>query len=108
VNYIRDYQLNHGVTGIGLYETTLHILSLLLAFGFLCNCFVHPVSSDKFCPIPNLNNHRLTIHAELEEYEDTSSDNWWRVALAWLLISIPLIWGIFQSTVKVRHLFYGE
>lgn len=43
VNYIRAYQIAHGVTGPAAYESTVHIMAVLLVVGFLCNMLVRPV-----------------------------------------------------------------
>jgi hypothetical protein len=31
----------------------------------------------------------------------------WLVALAWLLVALPLSWGLYQSVLKSRPLFMG-
>jgi hypothetical protein len=31
----------------------------------------------------------------------------WLVALAWLLVALPLSWGLYQSVLKSRPLFVG-
>jgi MFS family permease len=43
VNYIRDYQISHGVPNAQAYNTTMYILAGLLVAGFLCNLAVRPV-----------------------------------------------------------------
>jgi MFS family permease len=44
VNYIRDYQISHGVPNAQAYNTTMYILAGLLVVGFLCNLAVRPVA----------------------------------------------------------------
>ncbi|WP_341248440.1 L-lactate MFS transporter [Cupriavidus pauculus] len=44
VNYIREYQVAHGVTGAAAYTMTLHIMAALLVVGFLCNLLVSRVN----------------------------------------------------------------
>src|SRR5450631_1560808 len=44
VNYIRDYQLDHGVPRAQVYSITMYILAGLLAIGFLCNISIKPVN----------------------------------------------------------------
>ena len=34
-----------------------------------------------------------------------SSSNWIMVGLAWLLVAIPLLWGIWQTVKKAMVLF---
>lgn len=48
VNYIRAYQVAHGVTGPAAYESTVHIMAVLLVIGFLCNLLVRPVDPKHY------------------------------------------------------------
>jgi MFS family permease len=43
VNYIRDYQVAHGVAGGRQYDLTMYLMACLLAIGFVCNLLVRPV-----------------------------------------------------------------
>jgi Major Facilitator Superfamily len=43
VNYMRDYQLQHGVDNAGAYQTVLVVMSGLLMVGFVANFLVRPV-----------------------------------------------------------------
>jgi MFS family permease len=43
VNYIREYQIDHGVAKADAYSITMYIMAGLLFVGFLCNFFMHPV-----------------------------------------------------------------
>jgi MFS family permease len=43
VNYIREYEIDHGVPKAGAYGTTMYIMAGLLVFGFICNLLVRPV-----------------------------------------------------------------
>ncbi|SAK46935.1 major facilitator transporter [Caballeronia catudaia] len=40
VNYVRAYQVAHGVAGADAYTMTLHIMAALLVVGFLCNLLI--------------------------------------------------------------------
>jgi MFS family permease len=44
VNYIREYQIDHGVPNAQAYNTTMYILAGLLVVGFFCNLAVRPVA----------------------------------------------------------------
>jgi MFS family permease len=48
VNYIRDYQLDHGVPREAVYNQTLYILAGLLVLGMICNLRVRPVAERYF------------------------------------------------------------
>jgi MFS family permease len=44
VNYIRQYQIDHGVPKAQAYSVTMYIMCALLLVGFLCNLFMRPVN----------------------------------------------------------------
>ncbi|TAM73625.1 MAG: MFS transporter [Candidimonas sp.] len=46
VNYIRQYQVAHGVPPSQAYTDTMYIMAGLLVVGFICNYFVRPVSPE--------------------------------------------------------------
>jgi len=43
VNYIREYEIAHGVAKADAYTITMHIMAGLLVIGFVCNLLVRPV-----------------------------------------------------------------
>jgi MFS family permease len=43
VNYIRQYQIDHGVPKAQAYNTTMYIMAGLLVIGFICNALVRAV-----------------------------------------------------------------
>src|SRR5579885_1264848 len=43
VNYIREYNVTHGVPKAQAYNTTMYIMAALLVVGFVCNYFVKAV-----------------------------------------------------------------
>ena len=43
VNYIREYQINHGVAKADAYSVTMYLMAGLLAVGFVANWLVTPV-----------------------------------------------------------------
>jgi MFS family permease len=52
VNYIRQYQIEHGVPKADAYNTTMYIMAGLLVVGFVCNLFIKAV------------NHRFHMHPD--------------------------------------------
>jgi MFS family permease len=48
VNYLREYQLGHGVPAAQAYNTTMYILAGLLVIGFVANLMVRPVAERYF------------------------------------------------------------
>lgn len=53
VNYIREYQLAHGVAKADAYSVTMYLMAALLVVGFIANWLVTPVDSRfRFTPDP--------------------------------------------------------
>jgi MFS family permease len=48
INYIRDFQLAHGVSKALAYDITMYILVGLLVLGFICNWLVKPVDEKHY------------------------------------------------------------
>jgi MFS family permease len=47
VNYIREYQIAHGVAKAASYNTTMYIMAGLLIVGFICNALVRPLGEER-------------------------------------------------------------
>jgi MFS family permease len=45
VNYIRQYNVEHGVANAAAYNVTMYVMAVLLVVGFLCNLFVRAVDA---------------------------------------------------------------
>jgi len=50
VNYIREYQIAHGVAKANAYTVTMYIMAGLLVIGFVCNLMVRAVHDRFFVP----------------------------------------------------------
>ncbi len=48
VNYIRQYQLDHGVPKAEAYSVTMYIMAVLLIVGFICNYLVKPLDERHY------------------------------------------------------------
>ncbi len=62
VNYIREYQLDHGVSRAQAYNTTMYILAGLLVLGFICNLLVRPVAERHYMSDEELARVRKQAH----------------------------------------------
>jgi MFS family permease len=54
VNYIREYNISHGVPKADAYNITMYLMAGLLVVGFFCNFFIRDVHSR----------HHMTEEAE--------------------------------------------
>jgi MFS family permease len=48
VNYLREYQIEHGVAKADAYTATLYIMACLLAIGFVCNLLMREVHDGHY------------------------------------------------------------
>ena len=125
VNYIREFQIAEGVPNAEAYNTTLYVLAGLLLAGFFCNLSVRPVAERFYMTDQELEserklshdmgpqaNHSSHVHSEkgeaiMKQYENTIRDaaGSVRAAVAWILVCIPLAWGIYRTIAKATVLF---
>lgn len=109
VNYLREYQLSIGVEKAAAYDITLYILAGMLVLGFICNALVRPVAPKYFMTDAELAAERahgekaVPAAAELEWAADPSSKP--VVAAAWLVVGVPLAWGVWVTLQKTLVLF---
>jgi MFS family permease len=109
VNYIRQFQVDHGVARAQAYNITMYILAGLLAAGFICNWMIRPVDPK---------HHMKAEEAEALVARQTSAPaaaappasdvvavNPITVALAWAAVWIPIGWGVWVTLQKAVVLF---
>jgi MFS family permease len=59
VNYIREYQIDHGVAKADAYTATMYIMAALLLVGLVCNLLVRPPESPRSGIQPSLGAHHV-------------------------------------------------
>lgn len=111
VNYVREYQLDHGVPKAQVYSITMYILAGLLAIGFVCNLLIRPVDKKYYMTPAQL--------AALDDPKDAtvasraadggaahaSANLHWLVYAAWVPVVIPLLWGVWVTLQKAALMF---
>jgi len=110
VNYIREFQLAHGVPRDHLYETTMYILCAMLVAGIICNYLVKPVN-----PKWNMSPEEV---AKLQAASAKSSSGVQagsfgigkggldaKAALFWAFVCIPLAWGVWKTLESAAKIF---
>ena len=112
VNYIREYQLDHGVARAAVYDITMYVLCALLALGFICNLLVRPVAAKHFMTDAELEAERKRAHeaaargaANVGTAASSKPSSPAVVALAWAAVGIPLAWGVWVTLSKAAVLF---
>jgi MFS family permease len=113
VNYLRIWLQQRGASGIGLYAPTMFLMAGLLIIGLLCNLAVRPVAARHFrhgaAPtgkIAGLETSTSTSRGMAHD-ADTRACATSKVQLAayWLLVGIPLGWGVWKTLMKLPALF---
>jgi MFS family permease len=107
VNYIRQYQINHGVAKAQSYNITLYIMAVLLLVGLVCNLLVKPVDA-RFHLKPEPQRAPAPQVAVQDSHPAGAYAAWTNpvlVLLAWTLVGIPLLWGVYQTLLNAMKLF---
>jgi MFS family permease len=107
VNYIRQYQIDHGVAKAQAYNTTMYILAGLLVVGLICNLLVKAVDArfhmkpdDVRAPTPG-----VVPTAVQQVAVNGAATSPAVVLLAWVLVAVPLGWGVYQTLLNAMKLF---
>ena len=107
VNYIRQYQIDHGIAKAQAYNITMYIMAALLLVGLICNLMVKPVdprfhmkAEPGGAPRP-----QVAVEASAQAGSYAPATNPVVVALAWALVGVPLLWGVYETLLNAMKLF---
>ena len=112
VNYLRDYQLDRGVSADHAYNVIMYVLAGLLLIGLLCNLLIKPVAEKHFMTTAELEEERRLAHekaAALSAKNETQINKGNKrnlVLIAWVLVGIPIAYGISSTLQKAWILFH--
>jgi MFS family permease len=95
VNYLREFQIARGVPAAQAYTVTMYLLASLLVVGFFCNLAVHRVEESLFAEAPAA--PQPGGAGSLLVAGPAHASSWALVAAAWLLVAMPLSWGVFNT-----------
>jgi MFS family permease len=110
VNYVRDYQLDHGVPRAQAYSVTMYLLAGLLALGFICNLLIRPVPAKYYMSRQEIDALDRPTEVAATDSSASASQGGEAVATgvvyaAWIPIAIPLLWGIWVTLQKAALIF---
>jgi MFS family permease len=113
VNYVREYQLDHGVPRAQAYSVTMYVLAGLLAVGFVCNLFITPVPKKYFMTLKELEALDRPTDGTAREVVSSVSNNaataamspTWLVYAAWVPVAAPLLWAVWVTLQKAALIF---
>jgi len=106
VNYIREFEIDHGVARANVYDRTLYVLVALLVLGFFCNLAIRPVSErwfmrEKAPVVAAAASATTAVRGQRPERGAVGAAG----VLAWLAVGIPILWGVWITLSKAKILF---
>jgi MFS family permease len=108
VNYIREYQLEHGADP---YSVVLYLMACLLGIGFVCNLLiprrpVRAVGGTEKGPAGGPPPDAVTpAVGRPDATPEATTAPAATLLFSWLWVTIPLAWGVWQTAVKSLALF---
>jgi hypothetical protein len=111
VNYVREYQLEHGVPRAEVYSVTMYVLAGLLAVGFVCNLMIQPVAKKHYMTRVQLaeldaaTNTPSATRADARAAAAAIATPTWLVVVAWAAVGIPIAWGVWVTVLKASAIF---
>jgi MFS family permease len=107
INFIRTYQLDHGVPRAQAYSVTMYVLAALLALGFVCNWLIKP-TPPKYQMTPAELAATATAAPNAARAQTGAADLGSRAPLligAWLAVWIPIGWGVWVTLTNAMKFF---
>lgn len=110
VNNMRDYQLALGYPASQVYNQSMFILAGMLFIGLICNLMIRPVHPKYFMTMAELNQEQQSVKnaIEISTQQHTGivqkTPMIW-VVLAWLVVGIPMAWGMYRTVLSVKAFF---
>ena len=110
ISYLREYQLAIGIPPDQAYNSSFKILALLLVLGFVLNLLIRPVNKKYHMSNKELKaeqNIAASQKKEVLKVSATTNVSMQNILLplAWLVVGIPIAWGIFNALQKGLIIF---
>lgn len=96
VNYVNRWQVAAGASPARAYDRTMLLLAGLLAVGLLANLAIRPVRPSEA---------RRPLVARGADPRAAGDTSWPLVIAFWLLVTLPLAWGTWQTLRQAAALF---
>ncbi len=119
VNYIRQYQIDRGIAKAEAYDLTMYVMTGILLLGFLCNLAITRVAEEHYMTPEELEAEQRLLQRRSEGAGPSGVSSVGAApagraarparirvaAIAWLLVLLPLAWGIGSTLRKALQLF---
>ncbi len=111
ISYLREYQLGQGIAPAAAYNFSFKILALLLVVGFILNLLIKPINKKFFMSEKQLkteqasttNNKEISVKAATQT---NTSVQKLLLPIAWLIVGLPIAWGVFNALQKGIIIFH--
>jgi MFS family permease len=116
VNYLHDERVEAKVPLEQIYGTIFYVLAAMLVIGLLANLIVRPVAEKHFMSDAELAKERQLAHEKAladaaaaadaaTVATDSRASSALAVAVAWVIVGVPLAYGIWMTLQKAVTLF---
>ena len=111
VNYLHDTSAAEGVPPDQIYGPIFYILAGMLVVGWIANLLVRPVNpkwhmSEKDVLAEQARHKLAAVTAETGSFGIGMGGLDFKATLFWLLVGIPLAWGVWNTFEKALVLFH--
>jgi MFS family permease len=103
VSQLRQYQIDHGIAKAQAYNITMYIMAGLLVVGLICNFLVRPVN-PRFHMKADAGGATVVAATSVGAVSATAASPV-LVFLAWALVGVPLLWGVYETLLNAMKLF---
>jgi len=105
VSYMREGAISGGVPRSSVYDVTLYLLSGLLVIGLIANIGVRPVPRKWFMSDAEVAAIQGTMPAVPAARAAPAGAISVTTVLAWAVVGVPILWGVWITLAKVSALF---
>jgi len=109
---MREYQQDLGLPKAEAYNQSMYIFVGLLVVGLICNLMIRPVADKHFMSDAELAEEKRLAHERAVASEVGAGSGAGGttspviVILAWLVVGVPLAWGIYKALVTAAKFFH--
>jgi hypothetical protein len=105
VNYLHDSRVAAGIPRDHVYDAIFYVLVGLLAVGLIANALVRPVAAKWFMPEEAAPIAGEAAPAPGGSYGIGYGGLDGPAILAWLLVGLPLAWGVYMTLLSAVKIF---
>ncbi len=105
VGYMRETAIAAGVPRSSVYDVTMYLLAGLLVIGLVANLMVRPVAAKWFMSDAEVAALQGSAAPAASVHSSAAAGFSLASILAWAIVGIPIMWGVWITLAKVAVLF---